>query len=29
MSIGETAVLLVIIGIFVIFAATLAWESRH
>jgi hypothetical protein len=29
MSMGETAVLVAIVAVFIIFAATLAWESRH
>jgi hypothetical protein len=29
MSIGESAVLVFIIAAFIVFAATLAWESRH
>jgi len=29
MSIGETVVLVFIVAAFVVFAATLAWESHH
>jgi hypothetical protein len=29
MSTGEVALLALIIGAFVVFAATLAWEARH
>jgi hypothetical protein len=29
MSMGETAVLVAIVAVFIVFAATLAWESRH
>jgi hypothetical protein len=29
MSISETSVLVAIVAVFIIFAATVAWESRH